>query len=74
MLKEHEGRVMVKIDGVAFSTASVIAMAGDEVLMSPTSLMMIHNPATVIFGEVQDLEQGIEMLNEVKESIINAYT
>jgi len=73
MLKEHEGRVTVKIDGVAFSAASVIAMSGDEVLMSPTSLMMIHNPATVIFGEVQDLEQGIEMLNEVKESIINAY-
>jgi len=74
MLKEHSGKVTVKIDGIAASAASVIAMSGDEVLMSPTALMMVHNPASLIFGEVQDLEQGIEMLNEVKESIINAYT
>ena len=74
MLKEHGGRITVKIDGIAASAASVVAMAGDEVLMSPTALMMIHNPASLIFGEVQDLEQGIEMLNEVKESIINAYS
>ena len=73
MLKEHNGKITVKIDGIAASAASVIAMSGDEVLMSPTSLMMVHNPASLIFGEVQDLEQGIEMLNEVKESIINAY-
>jgi len=74
MLKEHNGKVTVKIDGIAASAASVIAMSGDEVLMSPTSLMMVHNPASLIFGEVQDLEQGIEMLTEVKESILNAYT
>ena len=72
-LKEHDGKITVKIDGVAASAASVIAMSGDEVLMSPTSLMMIHNPSSLIFGEVEDLEQGIDMLNEVKESIINAY-
>jgi len=74
MLKEHDGKITVKIDGVAASAASVIAMSGDEVLMSPTSLLMIHNPASMIFGEVEDLEQGIEMLNEVKASIINAYS
>jgi len=73
MLKEHNGKITVKVDGLAASAASVIAMAGDKVLMSPTSMMMIHNPASLIFGEVQDLEQGIEMLNEVKESIINSY-
>jgi ATP-dependent Clp protease protease subunit len=73
MLKEHDGKITVKIDGIAASAASVIAMAGDEIFMSPTALLMVHNPASLIFGEVQDLEQGIEMLNEVKESIINAY-
>ncbi len=45
----------------------------DEVYMSPVAMMMIHNPATVIFGEVSDFQSGIAMLSEVKESIINAY-
>lgn len=73
MLKEYKGKVTVKIDGLAASAASVISMAGDEVLMSPVAMMMIHNPSTVIFGEASDLQSGIEMLSEVKESIINAY-
>jgi ATP-dependent Clp protease protease subunit len=73
MLKEYKGKVTVKIDGLAASAASVIAMAGDEVVMSPVAMMMIHNPATVIFGETADLQSGIKMLSEVKESIINAY-
>ena len=73
MLKEYEGTVTVKIDGLAASAASVIAMAGDEIVMSPVAMMMIHNPATVIFGEASDLQDGIKMLSEVKEGIINAY-
>ena len=73
MLKEYEGKVTVKIDGIAASAASVIAMAGDEIVMSPVAMMMIHNPATVVFGEAADLASGIKMLSEVKESIINAY-
>ena len=73
MLKEYAGKVSVRIDGLAASTASVIAMAGDEIIMSPVAMMMIHNPATVIFGEAADLQSGIKMLSEVKESIINAY-
>ena len=73
MLKEYEGKVTVKIDGIAASAASVIAMAGDEIVMSPVAMMMIHNPATVVFGEAADLASGIKLLSEVKESIINAY-
>lgn len=73
MLKEYNGKITVKIDGIAASAASVIAMAGSEILMSPVAMMMIHNPATVIFGEASDLQNGIDMLSEVKESIINAY-
>lgn len=72
-LKEHKGSVTVKIDGIAASAASVIAMAGDMVKMSPTALMMVHNPSMLLQGEASELEQGIEFLNEVKESIINAY-
>lgn len=73
MLLEHEGKVTIKIDGLAASAASVIAMAGSEVLMSPTSLMMIHNPLTVAIGDSKEMQKAIDMLKEVKESIINAY-
>lgn len=73
MLMDYKGDVTVKIDGVAASAASVIAMAGTVVLMAPTALMMIHNPATAAFGDHVDMEKAIELLDEVKESIINAY-
>ena len=73
MLKEHKGKVTVKIDGLAASAASIISMAGDEILISPVGMIMVHNPAAMVFGEESDFQSGIQMLNEVKESIINAY-
>ncbi len=73
MLMDYEGNVTIKIDGLAASAASVIAMAGTEVLMSPVAMMMIHNPMTVAIGDSQEMQKAIEMLSEVKESIINAY-
>lgn len=73
MLMDYKDDVTVKIDGIAASAASVIAMAGTEVLMSPTAVMMIHNPATIAMGDHEDMQKAIEMLDEVKESIINAY-
>lgn len=73
MLREYSSNVIVKIDGIAASAASVIAMAGDVVQMSPTALMMIHNPLTSVFGDKDVLKKAIEILDEVKESIINAY-
>lgn len=73
MLMDYKGDVTVKIDGIAASAASVIAMAGTRVLMAPTALMMIHNPATIAYGDHTDMAKAIEMLEEVKESIINAY-
>ena len=73
MLMDYKGDITVKIDGIAASAASVIAMAGTKVLMAPTSLMMIHNPATVAFGDHVDMQKAIDMLEEVKESIINSY-
>ena len=73
MLMDYKNDVTVKIDGIAASAASVVAMAGTKVLMSPTAMMMIHNPATGAFGDHVDMEKAIKMLDEVKESIINAY-
>jgi len=73
MLMEYNGQVTVKIDGIAASAASVIAMAGGEVRMSPVSMMMIHNPATIAIGDSVEMVRAKELLDEVKESIINAY-
>ena len=73
MMMEYQGNVTVKIDGIAASAASVIAMAGTKVLVSPVSMMMIHNPATMAFGDSSEMQKAISMLDEVKESIINAY-
>ncbi len=73
MLMDYPGSVTVKIDGIAASAASVIAMAGSRVLMSPVSMIMIHNPATIAFGDRSEMKKAIDMLDEVKESIMNAY-
>ena len=73
MLMDYNGNVTVKIDGIAASAASVIAMAGTKVLMSPVSMMMIHNPMTIAFGDSAEMQKAIEMLGSVKDSIINAY-
>ena len=73
MLMDYPHDVAVKIDGIAASAASVIAMAGTRVLMSPTSLLMIHNPLTVAMGDSEEMRKAIQLLDEVKESIVNAY-
>lgn len=73
MLRDYPGAVTVKIDAIAASAASVIAMAGNKVLMSPVAMLMIHDPSTIAMGNTKDMEKAIATLNEVKESIINAY-
>ncbi|MEX3505463.1 head maturation protease, ClpP-related [Corynebacterium sp. LK2510] len=73
MLIDYPGRVRVCIDGIAASAASVIAMAGSTVAMSPVSMLMIHNPATLAIGDAYELGRAIDMLAAVKDSIINAY-
>ena len=73
MLMEYKGNITVKIDGLAASAASVIAMAGTEVYMSPVSTMMIHNPLTIAIGDSKEMQKAIDMLSEIKDGIINAY-
>ncbi|SFX87965.1 head maturation protease, ClpP-related [Ruminococcus sp. XPD3002] len=73
MIRDYPHNVTVRIASIAASAASVIAMAGNTVQMSPTALLMIHDPSTIAFGNAKDMEKAIATLNEVKESIINAY-
>ena len=73
MLREYPNDVTVKIIGIAASAASVIAMAGTKVCMSPTAMMMIHNPFTIAMGDSEEMRRAGQLLDEVKESIINAY-
>ena len=73
MLMEYKGEVTIKIDGLAASAASVIAMAGTTTAMSPTSNIMIHNPFTGTIGDADEMRACAEFLDEIKESIINAY-
>ncbi len=74
MLKDYKGAVNVRIDSLAASAASIVAMAGDRVSMNPVGMLMIHDPSMIAIGNTRDMEQAISILNEVKETIINAYT
>lgn len=73
LLMEYKGDVTVKVDALAASAASVVAMAGTTVLISPVGMLMIHNPMTIAIGDSKEMQKAGEMLDEVKESIMNAY-
>ena len=73
LLKEHPNNITVKITGVAASAASVIAMAGDKILMSPTSQMMIHNATVVAEGDYRDMESATNLLKNANQTAVNAY-
>ena len=74
-LKSHNGKVTVIVDGLAASAASIVVMAGTEVIMPANSLMMIHNPMAGLndYYTADDLSKQAETLEKVKESIITAY-
>lgn len=73
MLKEYRGNVRVKIDAMAASAASVIAMAGDSVEISPVGMIIIHNPWTGTIGDAEEFKAVANQLDSIKENIINAY-
>ena len=73
MIRDYPGTGTVKIDAIAASAASVVAMAGDRVMMSPVAMLMIHDPMTIAMGNSKAMEKAISTLNEIKESIVNAY-
>ena len=72
-IRDYPGEVVAQIDGMAASAASVVVMAADKVSMMPTAMMMIHDPLTCAFGNADEMKRAMKTLDEVKESIINAY-
>lgn len=72
-LKSYQGNVTVKIVGLAASAASVIAMAGDKVLISPTAQIMIHNASTYAEGDYNDMQHTADILKNISQTISNAY-
>lgn len=72
-LLQQRGNVTVHVDGLAASAASVVAMAGDEIVMAENALMMIHDPWTMALGSSQDMRDTAELLDKIKGSIITTY-
>ena len=72
-LKEHKANITVKIDGIAASAASVIAMAGDKIIMPENTMLMLHNPAGGCFGEAEDMRALAEVLDKIRDSLVKAY-
>jgi len=73
MLERHKGRITVRIDGLAASSASFIAMAGDEVIMPENAMMMIHNPSAGVSGTSVRMRQLAETLDKLAEGMVSAY-
>ena len=72
-LKNHKAKITANIDGLAASAATIITSACDTVRMPKNALFMVHNPITFAYGNNQDMQKTLEMLNKVKNSIIETY-
>ena len=72
-LKNHKAKITANIDGLAASAATIITSACDIVKMPKNALFMVHNPITFAYGNNQDMQKTLEMLNKVKNSIIETY-
>ena len=73
LLKQHPAKVTIHVDGFALSAASLIAMAGDTVVMPGNSMMMIHNPWGLSMGDSGDMRHEADVLDKIRESMIAAY-
>jgi len=72
-LRSHSANVTVRVDGLAASAASLVAMAGNKVIMPENALMMIHNPAGFAMGEAEDMRDTADILDKVRDAIAAAY-
>lgn len=72
-LREHQARVVVHIDGLAASAATFIAMAGDEIVMSPGALFMIHNAWTFAWGNANDIRKTADLLDKIDGTLVGTY-
>lgn len=73
LLKNHDAKVIIHIDGVAASAASLIAMSGDEVIMNTGSMIMIHEASTWVWGTKTDIQKTLNALEGIDKSIANIY-
>lgn len=73
VLKSHAARVTTYIDGLAASIASIVAMAGDEIVMADNALMMIHDPWGMTVGTAEDMRSEAAVLDTVKATLIDTY-
>src|SRR5690606_28973282 len=73
MLKRHPAKVTVYVDGLAASAASIVAMAGDRVIMPRNAMMMIHRPWTIVAGNAETLRRVADDLEKVGESLLAVY-
>ena len=72
-LRNHKALVSVRIDGIAASSASVIAMAGDEIIMPANALMMVHNPWTFAMGNATELRKTADDLEQFEKALMATY-
>ena len=72
-LKAHPARIVVDIDGLAASIASVIAMAGDEIRIAANAMMMIHNPHGMAIGDADEMQRVAALLTQIKASLADTY-
>jgi ATP-dependent Clp endopeptidase proteolytic subunit ClpP len=72
-LKAHTSKVTTKIEGIAASMASIIALAGETIEMAENSMFMIHNPLVNVTGDSEELRKNAELLDRIKEQIVNIY-
>ena len=73
LLKSHKAKVISHIDGIAASAATLVAMAGDRIIASVGSIVMVHLPSTFVWGNVNDLQKAIDILKTITESMVDVY-
>lgn len=72
-LKRHPANIVVDIDGLAASIASVIAMAGDEIRIADNAMVMIHEPSGVSMGDSNEMRKTADLLDQIKTTIVDTY-
>lgn len=72
-LRRHEGPITVTVDGLAASIASVIALAGDELIMLSGAQLMIHKPWSWCMGDAAEMQRTAALLDKIEETILDIY-
>jgi ATP-dependent Clp protease protease subunit len=74
LLRQHPANITTYIDGIAASIASVIALAGDKVIMAENALYMMHNPSGLVMGNSEDMRKMAEVLDKIRGTMTGVYS